>query len=331
MTDLNLRDLLHPPAGAERSWYQQRGRTFERVLIKLLSREDLEPRASMRPDGEEIDGSFVMGDRYFLMEAKWHSAPIPASSLYAFKGKVDGKLVGTIGIFFSMSDFSTDAVDALLAGKELNLILVGHSDLLLIEDGKITMRDAIRAKLRYAANYGQPFFPLETHLAEHAKASQETDVQRPQQDWTILVESEQDVRTIEELLDRFVTASKVSVIPAGGQLSIAALAQHIKRTGTTSVAAVVTPIADLELQQEQLQELANTGADVVALHHSLEDWLGCYVPVDYYNSTIMLSDFNGKMARRFARNAELEKLLAANPSFSELMDKLDAHPKGPSK
>jgi site-specific recombinase XerD len=31
VTDLKLRDLLNPPSGAERSWYQQRGRTFERV------------------------------------------------------------------------------------------------------------------------------------------------------------------------------------------------------------------------------------------------------------------------------------------------------------
>ncbi|MFP3740831.1 hypothetical protein, partial [Burkholderia sp. SIMBA_019] len=83
---------------------------------------------------------------------------------------VDGKLIGTIGVFFSMSDYSAEAVDALLYGKELNLILFGRKDLLLIEDGEISMRDAVRVKLRYAVDYGQPYFPLESHLAERARS-----------------------------------------------------------------------------------------------------------------------------------------------------------------
>ncbi|MCV5215759.1 hypothetical protein OFC53_31460, partial [Escherichia coli] len=90
---------------------------------------------------------------YFLLEAKWHKDPIPASDLYAFKGKVDGRLIGTIGVFFSMSDYSTEAVDALLKGKELNIILFGHNDLLSIEKRKITMREALKIKLRFAATY----------------------------------------------------------------------------------------------------------------------------------------------------------------------------------
>ena len=56
-----------------------------------------------------------MGGKTYLLEAKWRKQPIPASDLYAFKGKVDGKLVGTIGVFISMSDYSADAIDALKA------------------------------------------------------------------------------------------------------------------------------------------------------------------------------------------------------------------------
>ena len=327
MTDFRLRDLLDPPDTANRYWFQQRGRTFERVLNQILSREKMEPRASMRPEGEEIDGSFAMGDRFFLLEAKWHAAPIPASALYAFKGKVDGKLIGTIGTFFSMSDYSTEAVDSLLSGKELNLILFGQKDLLLIEDGNITMREAMRVKLRYAANYGQPFFALETHLAEQARLGQEASIPKPQQEWTILVESVEDVRTIEELLARFVTQAKITVFPAGGQLSVAPLAQHLRRTGNKNVAAIVTPISDSELQQKNLKELSASGAELIVLREPLKDWLGNYVPTDYYNATMMLSSYAGKMARRYARSAELDQLLATTPSFCALMEKLEARPK----
>jgi hypothetical protein len=44
--------------------------------------------------------------------------PTLAADLYAFKGKVDGKLVGTIGVFVSMRGYSTEAIDALKLGKE---------------------------------------------------------------------------------------------------------------------------------------------------------------------------------------------------------------------
>lgn len=144
--NLRLKDLLEPPEGANPAWFQRRGRSFERVLKHIFESESMAPRASMRPSGEEIDGSFAMGDRFFLLEAKWHTPPIAASALYAFKGKVDGKLVGTIGVFLSMSDYSAEAVDALLYGKALNLILFGRQDLLLIEDQKISMQEAIRVK-----------------------------------------------------------------------------------------------------------------------------------------------------------------------------------------
>ncbi len=307
MTDLKLRDLLAPPDSADRKWFQQRGRAFEYVLKQIFSREDMEPRASMRPSGEEIDGSFVMGDRFFLLEAKWHAAPIPASALYAFKGKVDGKLIGTIGAFFSMSGYSTEAVDALLYGKELNLILFSGEDLLLIEDGKMTMREAIRVKLRYAAEYGQPFFALEAHLAGPGRLGQEATISKLQQEWVILVESVDDARTIEELLSRFETPSKIDVFPAGGQLSVAPLAQHLRRAGNKNVAAIVTPISDVKHQQERLKELNTSGAELIVLREPLEDWLGNYVSADYYNAVMGLSNRNGKMARRYARNTELGK------------------------
>ena len=169
MVKTKLIDVVTPPDNANGAWYRQRGRVFENILNSMLSSEEMEPRTSMRPTGEEIDGSFAFGNNFFLLEAKWHANPIPASSIYAFTGKVDGKLIGTIGVFFSMSDYSKDAVDALVNGKELNIILFGHNDLLAIENGSITLREALRLKLRYAVEYGQPLYPLETVVKRKSK------------------------------------------------------------------------------------------------------------------------------------------------------------------
>ncbi|MDN3382551.1 hypothetical protein QL995_07695 [Pseudoalteromonas sp. APC 3358] len=327
MKNIGLRDWLEPPEPRGLHWFQKRGRVFEEILNSMLSKEEMEARTSMRPSGEEIYGSFAIGDNFYLLEAKWHASPIPASALYSFKGKVDGKLIGTIGVFFSMSDYSTDAVDALLNGKELNLILFGHNDLLLIEDGKITFREAMRVKQRYAASYGQPFYPLETYFSETKLANLDIKTQIHRQKWIILVEGEDDVRTIQVLLGRFDIIAQFNVVPAGGQLAVAQLAEHLINNDKTNVAAIITPISDPDIQQEQIKRINEIGAELIVLKQDIELWLDNYVSVEYHNTAFFLSDRNGKMARRYARNADLEKLITENPSFSELMLKLGAKPK----
>ncbi|BDZ74477.1 hypothetical protein GCM10025856_21960 [Methylophaga marina] len=281
----------------------------------------------MRPSGEEIDGSFAMGNSFYLLEAKWHASPIPASALYSFKGKVDGKLIGTIGVFFSMSDYSKDAVDALLNGKELNLILFGHKDLLLVDSGKITLREAMRIKLRYAADYGQPFYPLETYLSETEQVDQFSVDQGTSQKWSIIVEGEDDGRTINVLLERFDVARDYIVIPAGGHLAVAQLAEYLISNNSKNVAAIITPLSDPDVQKDQLNRLSKVGAHTIVLNQDIENWLNNYVSVEYHNATFGLTNRNGKMARRYARNADIKELLKNNPSFSDLMVKLNANPK----
>lgn len=134
-------ELSELAAEADAVAKRRRGYDFEKVLKGLLESEGLEPRSSYKSPGEQIDGSFYLDGGFLLLEAKWHADPIPASTLYQFKGKVDGKLVGTLGVFISMSGYSADAVDALIAGKSLNLILFTKEDM----DAAIIQDDRIQA------------------------------------------------------------------------------------------------------------------------------------------------------------------------------------------
>jgi len=322
VADLRLSDLLNPPTSADPVWYRSRGRKFERVLNQFLLDEQMEPHTSMRPRGEEIDGSFVMENRYFLLEAKWHKEPIPASDLYAFKGKVDGKLIGTIGVFFSMSDYSTEAVDALLKGKELNVILFGYNDLISIEKRRITMREALKIKLRSAATYGLPFYSIESHLLSVVTSTKLEKGLGSKQAWNIIVEGEEDVRTIKTLLSRFEISSEFTILAAGGQLSVSSLSAQLVDSGNTNIAAIITPIKDLEAQSKQIAELKALEIELIILPAPLEDWLDNYITTEYHNGTFFLSNNAGKMARRYARNANLEMLLSDNPSFSSLIKNL---------
>ena len=322
MADLTLSDLLTPPTSADPKWFRSRGRSFERVLNQFLLNEEMEPHTSIRPKGEEIDGSFILDDRYFLLEAKWHKDPIPASDLYAFKGKVDGKLVGTIGVFFSMSDYSTEAVDALLKGKELNIILFGLNDLLSIENKKITMRESLKIKLRSAATYGLPFYSIESYLSNVITSTKLGKDQHSKRAWSIIVEGEEDVGTIKALLSRFDINSGFTIFPAGGQLSVPSLSAQLVSTGNTNVAAIVTPIKDPKVQSKQIAELESLEVEIINLPATLEDWLDNYVTTEYHNSVFFTSSSNGKMARRYARNANIDMLLSNNPLFNNLINKL---------
>lgn len=136
-----------------------RGRLFERILSAAFDEAGLRPRLSYRPKGEEIDGSIWFEGRTILVEAKWTRDPHPASSLYQFRGKVDGKLVGTLGLFISMSGFSTDAVDALVAGKDLNIVLADGDDVRAISEGKVDFREAFKSSCERPATPGHPSLP----------------------------------------------------------------------------------------------------------------------------------------------------------------------------
>ncbi len=165
------------------AWKASRGYIFERMIFKVLALEDMDPtpsyyahmlpadgaepgvprRRGRRPGGEQIDGSFALDGRYFLVESKWREA-MSASDMYAFRGRVDGKLVGTIGVIVSAAGFVEDAEYALLWGKEVNVIVVDGTDMGLVLDPGNSFRAMMRAKLREAARVGRVFYSYAEHL-----------------------------------------------------------------------------------------------------------------------------------------------------------------------
>lgn len=140
---------------------QRRGYLLQDLMYSVLTHEGLEPRASYKPKGEEIDGSFYLSNTTYLLEAKWVQDPISASDLYSFKGKVDGKLAGTRGVFISMSGFSDDAPESLIRGKQLTSIMVDHSDMEVIFGGRATFKQVLDFKIRQAGETGKPYVPYQ--------------------------------------------------------------------------------------------------------------------------------------------------------------------------
>lgn len=105
----------------------------------------------------------------FLLEAKWQRQRVTAGTLYQFKGKVDGKLSGTLGIFISMSGYTRDGIEALTIGKDLNVILLDGLDIDVCMQGTVSFQELLLDKLRLAAEEGVIYTGFRTKLATVGK------------------------------------------------------------------------------------------------------------------------------------------------------------------
>jgi hypothetical protein len=305
--------LKTPSADADRSWYQKRGKEFEKVISDLLQSEGLEPRTSYRPSGEELDGSFVMGGKFFLLEAKWHKDTLPASAIYQFKAKVDGKLVGTLGVFISMSGYSKDTVEAVRLGKTLNIILFDGDDFEACVSEKTTFPKVLRAKLRRAAETGEIYFPYKTEVTLQSSFS----------DILFVVEGYTDQAIISQLtskiLERQHLERNIDFIVAMGKIGVANLANstQFSSPANTKVVFVVDSDGDEEKTKRMLAEHLEYSEDnILIIHPAIEAWL---FPTDedyikYLNVNLAAGR---QMLLRQLNNIDVGKLEATSKSFKK--------------
>jgi hypothetical protein len=142
---------------------QQRGYALELLLADLFEAFELEYRRPYKAPHEQIDGSFHFRGFTYLVEAKWEKLPPSFDDMAKFKFKVDGKLESVRGVFVAMASFDDNVIDHLFRvarGSRNNLILVDKLDLLTIVEGRMTLKDALTAKVDAAEQQGEWWYPL---------------------------------------------------------------------------------------------------------------------------------------------------------------------------
>jgi len=132
---------------------QGRGFELERVMYDLFELFDLDPKASFRNTGEQIDGAFAFEGTDYLFEAKWQQDPVNAADLDAFAGKVRRKLENTLGIFLSINGFSPNGILAHSSGGAV-IILMDGADLMAVLEERIDFVSLLLRKKRHAAQTG---------------------------------------------------------------------------------------------------------------------------------------------------------------------------------
>jgi len=134
---------------------QKRGYEFEKFLKELFDAYDLLARASFRLIGEQIDGSFVVHNDTYLLEAKWQNSPTGVADLHTFEGKLGEKAAWSRGLFVSSSGFSGEGLQAFGRGKRT--ICMDGLDISEMLRSGLSFVEVIEAKVRRAAETGCPF------------------------------------------------------------------------------------------------------------------------------------------------------------------------------
>jgi len=133
---------------------QTRGFAFEKYLHSLFSVFSLQPRGSFKIEGEQIDGSFILKDEVYLLEAKWTTKPIDKSKLIIFNSNVSSKSGFSRGLFVSFSDFSNEALSTFARGTTVNIILMTVQEIGIILSKKLNLENVLFAKVRALAEEG---------------------------------------------------------------------------------------------------------------------------------------------------------------------------------
>ncbi len=134
---------------------QARGFAFEKFLKDLFNAFGLEARSPFRNRGEQIDGSFVLGNEIYLLEAKWQGQKVGIGELHAFQGKISEKAAWTRGLLISDSGFSEDGLHAFGRGK--SIICMDGLDLYEMLERKLPLNNVLEQKVRKASETGAAF------------------------------------------------------------------------------------------------------------------------------------------------------------------------------
>ncbi|MDQ6775387.1 MAG: restriction endonuclease [Actinomycetota bacterium] len=127
---------------------------MEKLLHAIFDAFDLDPHRSFRVEGEQIDGGFTLGGEQFLLETKWQQEPVARDALDVFRAKIERRGENTLGLLVSISGFEPTAI-ALHSGNRSPMILMDGTDLYMVLDARIDLRELLNRKRRQSSMTGQ--------------------------------------------------------------------------------------------------------------------------------------------------------------------------------
>ena len=147
-----FKELDSMPAKLASEDAKKRGNQFEELVLKLFAAEKLlQKKSYYTSDGksEQIDGALKIGGIRALLEVKWVNSGLAASEFYAFLGKVEGKFIGTVGIFISREELSPNFLKSLRSGRRQCVIVIHGEDVDHIFDHDFPIKNYLLSTIDY--------------------------------------------------------------------------------------------------------------------------------------------------------------------------------------
>ncbi len=128
-----------------------RGQDFETLINDIFEDEGLLLRRSYYTSdnkAEQIDGAIEVLNRVILFEVKWVQSGLAASDLFSFIGKIDNKLIGTLGLFISKEELTENFVNSLSKGRRRNILLIHGPDIEALFNSDLSLKDYLSYCIR---------------------------------------------------------------------------------------------------------------------------------------------------------------------------------------
>lgn len=135
------------------------GKKFERWFYDLMDFSEITSRRPFKTKGREIDGSITIGDTTYLVECKFTAEQAGAREIDIFWKKVEDKADNTMGVFVSISGYSSVAEQA-ASGKKTPLLLLDHGHLYRVLGGVSSFRDIVERVRRHASQTSEAYLPV---------------------------------------------------------------------------------------------------------------------------------------------------------------------------
>ena len=139
---------------------QEGGYAFEKWFYDLVNYFEIPARPPYKADGRQIDGSLTLDGTTFLIETKFTNEQSGAPDIDVFMSKIVKKADNTMGIFVSMSGFSSVAIKE-ASRDRTPMILMDYSHIYYILQGIMTLPDVIQRIKRHASQTGQAYLAVD--------------------------------------------------------------------------------------------------------------------------------------------------------------------------
>jgi Holliday junction resolvase-like predicted endonuclease len=138
---------------------RSRGQRFNGLIAELLQCWEIDAKADQRSAGE-IDVTFTVDGAHYVLEAKWLSKKVDTGAIAKLQKRVRQRLVGTYGLFLSMSGYSREALAEVKDGERLEIMLLDKEHWEAMLSGQISPARLLSLVRKNAAFRGEAYASL---------------------------------------------------------------------------------------------------------------------------------------------------------------------------